>query len=194
MQLQLRALPTIDVAVFPWIEPQNPAPTQNPPVDKGYGWWGPCNRSANDLMATVRRDFSKFGNYSESVAGGLGVAWINFASGPITQGRTIGITVGAMSTTNPSVGRSRDVSVTVTSASTTSFTFTTNPGHFFYPGTISFSARDTNSGIRFGIDLKGDFGDLESQAGFATVGAGFEDRAWRSFLEKVRRSCGNSPR
>jgi len=72
-----------------------------------------------------------------------------------------------------------------------SFTFTTNPGHVFYPGTISFSARDTDSGVRFGIDLKGQSGDLESRAGFKFGGEGFEDRAWRSFLEKLRKSCGN---
>jgi hypothetical protein len=142
-------------------------------------------------MRTVRRDFSKFGNYSESVADGLGVAWINFASGPITQGRTIGITIGAMSTSVPEISRTRNPSVTVSSASTMSFTFTTNPGHVFYPGTISFSARETDSGVRFGIDLKGKLGDLESQFGFGLGGADFEDRAWRSFLAEVRRSCGN---
>jgi hypothetical protein len=72
-----------------------------------------------------------------------------------------------------------------------SFTFTTNPGHVFYPGTISFSARDTDSGVRFGIDLKGQPGDFEADIGFKTVGGGFEDRAWKSFLEKVSKSCGN---
>jgi hypothetical protein len=166
--------------------PQNPAP-----VDKGYAWWGDCNRSANDLMRTVRRDFSKFGNFSEPVAGGLGVAGIKFDSGPITQGRTIGITVGGFSTVDPSISYSRSMSVTVSSASTQSFTFTTNPGHVFYPGTISFSARDTNSGVRFGIDLKGQYGDIQSGIGFRLGGGSFEDDAWKSFLAKVRESCGH---
>lgn len=39
------------------------------------------------------------------VAGGLAVAGIKFDSGPITQGRTIGITVGAFSTVDPSISR-----------------------------------------------------------------------------------------
>jgi hypothetical protein len=142
-------------------------------------------------MRTIRRDFSKFGNYSEVAAGGLALAGIRFDSGPITQGRNIGITVGAFSTVDPSISRTRNMSVTVSSASTMSFTFTTNPGHVFYPGTISFSARDTDSGVNFSISLKGQPGDLESRIGFATVGGDFEDRAWRSFLEKVRKSCGN---
>jgi hypothetical protein len=142
-------------------------------------------------MRTIRRDFSKSGNYSEVAAGGLAIAGIKFDSGPITQGRNIGITTGAVSTIDPSLSRSRSMSVTVSSASTMSFTFATNPGHVFYPGSISFSARDTDSGVRFGIDLKGQPGDLEARFGFATVGGDFEDRAGRSFLEKVRKSCGN---
>ena len=64
-------------------------------------------------MRTIRRDFSKFGNYVESAAGGLAVAGIHFDSGPITQGRVIGITVGAVSTVDPSISLSRHVSVTV---------------------------------------------------------------------------------
>jgi RHS repeat-associated protein len=166
-------------------------PQKTTPVDKGDAWWGDCNRSANDLMRTVRRDFSKFGNFSEPVAGGLGVAGIKFDSGPITQGRTIGITVGGFSTVDPSISYSRSMSVTVSSASTQSFTFTTNPGHVFYPGTISFSARDTNSGVRFGIDLKGQYGDTQSEIGFKLGGGSFEDNAWKSFLAKVRESCGH---
>src|SRR2546426_496442 len=64
-------------------DPQKSAPT--PTVNKLYGWWGLCNRSANDLMRTIRRDFSKFGNYIESAAGGTALAGIHFDSGPITQ-------------------------------------------------------------------------------------------------------------
>jgi hypothetical protein len=149
------------------------------------------SQSANDLMRTIRRDFSKFGNYSELAARGTAVGWITFDSGPITQGRNIGITVGGISTVDPSISRTRNMSVTVSSASTMSFTFTTNPGHVFYPGTISFSARDTDSGVGFQIKLTGQPGDSESRFGFATVGGDFEDRAWKSFLEKVRKSCGN---
>lgn len=145
------------------MNPQNPAPTEHPTVDKLYGWWGACNRSANDLMRTIRRDFSKFGNYSESAAGGTALAGIHFDSGPITQGRVIGITVGAVSTVDPSISLSRHVSVTVNPASTMSFTFVTNPGHFFYPGTISFSASDTDSGVHFQITAKGELADRQAK-------------------------------
>jgi hypothetical protein len=142
-------------------------------------------------MRTIRRDFSKFGNFSEPVAGGTALAGIKFDSGPITQGRNIGITVGAVSTVDPSISYSQRVSVTVNPASTTSFTFVTNPGHFFYPGTISFSASDTASGVHFQITAKGDLAGATATLGFYGGGGAFEDDAWRSFLAKVRASCGN---
>lgn len=176
--------------------PQNPAPTPRPEVDKLYGWWGPCNRSANDLMRTVRRDFSKFGNFAESVAGGTAVAGIHFDSGPITQGRVIGITVGAVSTVDPSLSYSQHVSVTVNPASTMGFTFVTNPGHFFYPGTISFSARDVTSNgasaVDFQIKAQGQLADFLARRTFEFGGGDFEDDAWKNFLAKIRKSCGHS--
>jgi YD repeat-containing protein len=175
--------------------PQNPAPGQKLDVDKLYGWWGPCNRSANDLMRTVRRDFSKFGNFAEPVAGGTALAGIHFDSGPITQGRVIGITVGAVSTVDPLLSYSQHVSVTVNPASTMGFTFITNPGHFFYPGTISFSARDVTSNgasaVEFQITAKGQLNGATATLGFYGGGGDFEDDAWKSFLAKVRESCGN---
>jgi hypothetical protein len=142
-------------------------------------------------MRTIRRDFSKIGNFSEVVAGGLGYAWIKFESGPIRRGRTIGITVGSISTVDPRISYSRSMSVTVSSASSSGFTFTTNPGHVFYPGTISFSANDTASGVRFAINLRGELADFMSRRGFQFGGGAFEDDAWKSFLGKVRESCGN---
>jgi hypothetical protein len=115
-------------------------------------------------MRTIRRDFSKFGNYGELAAQGNAIGFIKFNPGPIIQGREIGITVGAVSTAAPSdIYYSRNVSVTVSSASTTSFTFTTNPGHLFYPGTISFSAADTASGVRFEITAKGQLADTQAR-------------------------------
>ena len=170
-----------------------PTPTPAPPrIDKLYGWWGPCNRSANDLMATVRRDFSKFANFSESFAGGLVIAAVKFDSGPIYRDRTIGIITGAVSTANPSVSSSRSFSVTVSSASATSFTFTTNPGHVLYPGTISFTARDAGSGsINFRIRARGQPAGLAEAFGFQYFGS-FEDDIWHHLLGAVRESCGNA--
>lgn len=142
-------------------------------------------------MRTVRRNFSKFGNFAEQAAGGNFMAGIHFESGPITEGRIIPITVGAISISDPSIQYTQNVSVTVTQATTTSFTFVTNPGHFFYPGTISFAASDVAGGVQFQITAKGELAGPTAATGFYAGGGKFEDDAWHSFLDKIRKSCGN---
>jgi len=142
-------------------------------------------------MRTIRRDFSKFGNFSESIDHGLAYAFLTFAPGPITQGKVINISTGAMSTIDPSFSLGRNMSVTVTAASAMSFTFTTNPGHVFYPGTISFSANDTQSGVHFGIKLNAQLADSQARLGFALGFGKFEDDSWNHLLNLIKRSCGN---
>jgi len=194
MQLRQHASPTIGLAVFPWIKPQNPATD----IDKTWSREFDCNRSANDLFRTLRRDFSRFANFASEIAGGLGTAGINFAKGPITQGRTIGITTGVISN-SPVPGTStipyeiRQISVTVQNASTTSFTFRTNPGHVLYPGTISFSANDAGPGrVAASVTAKGNFADLKSQGFFEYLGGKeFENKVWNNFLDNLQRSCGS---
>lgn len=110
-------------------EPQNPATD----IDKTYSREFDCNRSANDLFRTLRRDFSKFANFAVPLAGGLGTAGIHFEKGPITEGRTINITTGIISNvavpgTSVLPSDTRPISVTVQNASTTSFTFRPIPG------------------------------------------------------------------
>jgi len=142
-------------------------------------------------MRTIRRNFSKFGNFSESVLRGLAVGFLTFAPGPITQGRVINISAGAISTVDPSLSYERSFSVTVTSASTMSFTFTTNPGHAFYPGTISFSARDADDGVHFTIKADGKLADWSARRAWRNGGEKFEADSWHHFIDLVRKSCGN---
>jgi len=160
-------------------------------VDKQFDGEFPCNRSANDVMRTIRRNFSTFGNFSEPVLRGLAVGFLTFAPGPITQGRVISIAAGAISTVDPSYSYGRSISVTVSSASTMSFTFTTNPGHGFYPGTISFSARDANGGVHFTIKADGELADWTARRAWNNGGEAFEADAWHHFIDLVRKSCGN---
>ncbi len=142
-------------------------------------------------MRTIRRDFSKFGNFSELIDRGLVSAFLTFAPGPITQGRVIDIATGGLSTIDGSISGARNMSVTVTAASTMSFTFTTNPGHVFYPGTISFSANDTESGVHFEIRLHGQLADRQARVGYVLGFGKFENDSWKHFLNLVRKSCGN---
>lgn len=174
--------------------PQNTATD----IDKTWSREFDCNRSANDLFRTLRRNFSKFANFAGPLAGGLGTAGIHFEKGPITQGRTIGITTGVISNvavpgTSVLPSETRQISVTVQNASTTSFTFRTNAGHVLYPGTISFAANDAGGGrIAASVTAKGNFADLKSQGFFEYLGGKeFENKVWNNFLDNLQRSCGS---
>ena len=165
---------------------------QEPDVPKDYTREFDCNRSANDVFRTIRRDFSKFGNFVGNFGpGDLGTAIVGFEKGPVRQGRTIGISnVNLPPSTNlPAI--SFNVSVTVQSVSTTGFTFVTNPGHVLHPATISFSARDTGSGrISFSINVRGNFAGTASWLMYKAGGNDLEDKIWNNFIDNVQRSCG----
>lgn len=85
------------------------------------------------------------------------------------------------------------ISVTVQNASTTSFTFRTNPGHLLYPGTISFAASDAGAGrVAASVTAKGGFADTKSEAFFKYFGGKeFENKVWNNFLDNLQRSCGS---
>ena len=164
-------------------------------INKAYAWVGWCNRSANDLMRTVRRDFAKFGNFSESINYGLAIGFLHFASGAITQGRVININTGAISTSPPFTVVGRNISVTVSSVNSSGFRFTTNPGHVFYPGQISFAAQDTgHNHVAFSITLSGQLADAGAEFAFRAGFGKFEDDSWHHFLDLISQSCGNSHR
>jgi hypothetical protein len=163
-----------------------------PPINKAYAWVGDCNRSANDAMRTIRRNFSRFGDFSEHVTG-IGVGFISFAPGAVTLGRVINISTGAIVSGSTPAVKGRNISVTVTAASTQRFTFTTNPGHVFYPGQISFSAQDNAAGkVAFSITLSGQLADRQATAAFYVGFGTFEDDSWHHFLGLVSRLCGNA--
>jgi len=174
--------------------PQNTATD----IDKTWSREFDCNRSANDLFRTLRRDFSKFASFAGPLAGGLGTAGIHFEKGPVTEGRTIGITTGIISNvavpgTSVLPSETRQISVTVQNATTTSFTFRTNPGHVLYPGTISFAANDAGPGrVAASVTAKGNFADTTSEIFFNNLGGkGFENSVWKNFLDNLQRSCGS---
>ena len=83
-----------------------------------------------------------------------------------------------------------DVSVTVSSVSTSGFTFTTDPGHVLYPATITFSANDAGSNqINFSIKVNGDFAGRLQQAGYYLGGSNLENNIWTHFEKNVKAMC-----
>ncbi len=96
-------------------------------------------------------------------------------------GSTIPINVGIF-------GINQSLSVTVQSMNAQSMTFTTNPGHLIYPGSITFAASPASPGsINFNINLGG---TGTSPAKFNFGGSAFEDAQWNHFLGQVGGFCG----
>jgi hypothetical protein len=137
-----------------------------------------CGSSSGQVMAAVEGNFAQFGNYSRF----FGAESVSFAPpGNMGVGSTIPITVGIL-------GVNQSLSVNVAAMGPGSMTFTTNPGHLIYPGSITFAASPAGAGaINFSISISG---TVANSAEFNFGGSGFEDAQWNHFLGQVGSFCG----
>jgi RHS repeat-associated protein len=144
---------------------------------KHYGLTTPCGSSASQVMGAVEGNFANFGNYSRW--GGAESVTFSPPAG-MGPGSTIPINVGIF-------GVNQSLSVNVQSMNSQSMTFTTNPGHLIYPGSITFAASPASPGsINFNINLGG---TVTSPAEFNFGGSAFEDAQWNHFLGQVSGFC-----
>jgi hypothetical protein len=82
------------------------------------------------------------------------------------------------------------VAVTVSQLTSTSFTFTTLPGHVLYPATISFTASSPGAGLlSFTINVNGTFANKEAAEGYRAAGSAIEDNIWNNVLAQVKNDC-----
>jgi RHS repeat-associated protein len=150
--------------------PQKPKKPKKWDFTKSYPKQIPCSLNAAQVMTQVESNFAQFGNFSTT--GPLGISEsVSFSppAGPLQVGESIPITVVAGPATI-------NTSVTVTAESSTSMTFTTVPGHMFYPANITFSATNAGNGsISFNISIQGDFPNLKSWMEFQAGGSSFEN-------------------
>jgi hypothetical protein len=136
-----------------------------------------CASSASQVMGAVEGNFPQFGNYSRW--GGLESVTF-FPPAGMGPGSTIPIKVNVF-------GTSQNLSVTVQSLNSQSMTFTTNPGHLIYPGSITFSSSPASLGsINFNINIQG---TVAKPAEFYFGGSDFEDAQWNHFLGQVGAFC-----
>jgi RHS repeat-associated protein len=137
----------------------------------------PCISNASQVMGAVEGNFPQFGNYSRW--GGLESVTFSPPAG-MGPGSTIPISVSVF-------GISQNLSVNVQSMNSQSMTFTTNPGHLIYPGSITFAASPASSGsINFKISIQG---TIAKPAEFYFGGSNFEDAQWNHFLGQVGSFC-----
>jgi hypothetical protein len=147
-------------------------------------------------MKQLEADFSKFANFVGNF-GPLGVAVntaaVSFGSGPVTQGGSIPITdVNVIP--NPfgyaPVVQTINTSVTVQSVSTTSFTFSTDPGHVLQPAAISFTASDAaNNQINFTINVNGQFAGPGVRVGYYAGVYDLENKIWNNLVKNIQALC-----
>ncbi len=152
------------------------------PVNKSWSKTFPCGQNATQLMATVESDLSRFANYSGTLATAV------FSPGAVVINQTLLIDTQTKGIGGLSYGRTN--AVKVSSVTPNSFTFTTVEGqHFFYPGTVSFSAADAGNGqVQFSISVNGTWADILSQAQSPAILSG-ENSAWNSLLDNLQSFC-----
>ncbi len=163
--------------------PHRPVASQNPPPDvqSTFPKTFPCTMSASELMAAVEADFSRFANYSGK---GPSPGFAVFTPGPITLGQQVVIDIGARG-----IGGFSNY-VTVTSQTSTSFTFTVSGNHFFVPGsTVSFAAADVGNGyVNFTVSLSGNWASFGWRSMGSLIKAG-ESATWNNLENNLQQFC-----
>jgi RHS repeat-associated protein len=154
-----------------------------------------CKQSAAAIMANLRNDFPRFGNYDGAFGSLFGTrqATVTFGSIPVQRDATIPISFSSP-VWNAFSGATFDLhlapTVTVSTVNAGMFSFEANPGHVLYPATISFAGRDTGEGyIGFTIVVNADFaGGLETVA-FYAGGRNLESQIWNNVISNVQEAC-----
>ena len=130
-----------------------------------------CGKSPAQVISDMEQNFGSFANYSGNF-GPLGIpaayATVSF-TGTVSLGSTVSIhNLNIITLPNLQVTTKEfNVAVQVTQINSTSFTFTTLPGHVLYPATISFSANSSQAGhLGFSINVNGQFANLGAEIGY----------------------------
>ena len=166
-------------------------PTQ---VDRQFESASSCPMNAQQMINTIKGNFANFGDFTGAF-GPLGAPLVyanaKFGNVPVALGAVIPIHSQMVPPNPGGVPRAYnvDVTVTVSEVTSTSFTFTTNPGHVLFPATITFSASDTASGLYFNIHVQGQFANIISNMMFLAGGDDLESKIWNHFLSQVHAKC-----
>ncbi len=152
--------------------------------DKQWGDTMPCQKSAQEVMAALQKDFSQLASFN------VPPAYASF-TGEIKEGSTVNITIGASVPVAPGLPGIpvpvNTVAVNVSSVTPNAFTFTTTSDHFMYPGYVQFSATQVGSEVQFMVQAHGDWngfwGDINKiiQAGEAIT--------WGHLTNQIREIC-----
>ena len=183
------------------VEPQPPPPpasevSTGPAVVKTFAETMNCNTDAQGVIGSLEAHFSQFANYSGFFGPlGLPAAYANasFGNTPIAKNATIPISLTVFTTASIFPIGFSNVSVTVSSVSSTSFSFVTNPGHVLNPASIAFSASNVGNGrVSFAVGVVGDFASSTAAAGYYAGGRNLEANIWNHLLKAVEDFCNKN--
>jgi RHS repeat-associated protein len=157
-----------------------------------------CNMSATQVMSAVQNDMGQFadhlqpGDFSPSI----------FPDQPITMGGQysiqvgVGLSIANMYTPEVFTGMlpAKNLAVTVTSESANSWTFTTDPSHHYFDGTVSFSFTDAGNGnITFSITADANWANPITHYTIGPLIWAGENGTWSNVLHNVQSFCQTSP-
>jgi YD repeat-containing protein len=152
-----------------------------------------CKKSATQVMSAVQHDMGQF-------ADNFGFFTANFPDQPITMGGQYSIQPGAwIPTANlyglpavPLTISGKTLAVTVTSESTTGWTFTTDPSHHYFDGTVSFSSTDAGNGnVTFSITADANWVNSITQFTVGPLIMAGENSTWNNMLNNVQDYCSS---
>ncbi len=156
-----------------------------------------CTKSPSQIISDMEANFGTFANWDGHSSFHL-IPWAVHETvaftGTVTLGATINIqNVNVDSLTGGFINsKTFNVNVTVSQLISTSFTFTTLPGHVLYPATISFAASSPGAGLlNFTISVNGTFANKEAAAGYSAAGSAIEDNIWNNVLVQVKNDCSH---
>lgn len=168
--------------------------SEAPPVVRNFSRSFRCTQSTQGVISKLESNFGQLANFSgtaqlptniDTFGGADTVVPENVTflqHGPLSVGQVIPIDgpFGFALPLNSSA-------VSVSSVSSTSFSFTTIKGaHPFDHGTVTFSAADTSNGVSFNVSVQARFSSAFSKLFFKMGGAQLESSIWNNLLNNVQ--------
>jgi RHS repeat-associated protein len=169
-------------------QPPGPPPTNEethgvqPDINNTWSQTLSCNKSATQVMSAVQNDMNQFAkNRGYFFAA-------NFPNQPIRMGARYFIQPGVNSH-NGGEFPTGVLLVTVTSQSANGWTFTTDPSHHYFDGTVSFSSTDAGNGnITFSVTANANYSSPFWSFLGPIIKAG-EGSTWNNMLKNVQSYC-----
>ena len=167
--------------------------TLNSDVYKTWTKTFACNKTVSGVMSAVQNDMGQFADNQGLFFGAY------FPDQPITMGGRYTIQPGVMNNTANMYGRRSggmfpmtNLVVTVTSQSAIGWTFTTDPSHHYFDGTVSFSSTDAGNGnVTFSITPNANWVSPFTHYTIGPMILAGENSTWNNMLSNIQGYCAS---